>query len=537
MSAGAYYGIGQYKAKQAREVKRLLLEANDAFKNDTFASYKKACETAETALNISPSSSLAHSYLAYAYTVRWGEHERSDEIKNRAQENLTEARANKDGKEPISHLYAAEALFKYYDGKGAEARSQLEDLVKKFESENKRPALLQLTLGIIQMNMGDYEAAKETLEKAQGNAPDDPRVFVALGNLNRRRGNDPQALTNFNSALKYTRNSHPDALMGTALLILDQDNPAAGYINASKYLKTLLESDPPPSPRQLAMAHFIRAFLVSRVSTDITQYTDKGFQKQLEDGTGVGADQGKARAEVQKEETEGEGLDRSNPDLHLIRGKRLAAEQKYDEAATEIRKAIDMNNTMAQYHVELARVQMKKEGGEKSAEESLRKALQLVPGSPKLLSMLGQALYKQKKIDEARDTLEKAVSDQKVKNPESRYLLGRIYRDEKKDYDKAAALLEKAATEYYSDPSMAANAYDDLATTYDLKGDKDRARANFEKSLNADKEFAPAYCHYARFLAKAADPKEKDKLKAIAGESVKLDPKGECAADMTKLAQ
>lgn len=537
LAAGAYYAIGQWKAIRMREVKALLSRANDLLKTDTFASYKAACDAAEEALNKVPDSPIAHAYLAYAYTIRSGEHERDDAIRQRAEEHLKEAKEAKSSDQTFAHLLAAEALHKFYTGKGAEARAELEAIVKKLEADSKRPAMLQLTLGIIQMNQGDLEAAKDTLEHAQANAPDDPRVYVALGNLSRRRGNDGQALNNFNSALKYTKNSHPEGLLGTAILILDQDNPGQGYVTAARYVKTLLESDPPPSPRQLALGHAVRAYLVSRVSTDLPLFSDRAFQKTLEDGTGVTADSGKARSEIQKEEDQALALDRTNPELFLVRGKRLVFEKKFDEGAAEIRKAIELNGQMAHYHVELARALLKKQGGEKEAEDALRKALALVPGSPKLLSLFGQVLFRQRKVDEAVATLEKSVADPKLKNPEARYLLGRIYRDEKKDNDKAAALLEKAAAEYYSDASMAATVFDELGATYELKNDKDRARANYEKALNADREYAASYCHYARLLAKLGDPKDKDKQKDVAKEYLKLEPQGECAADMQRLAQ
>jgi cellulose synthase operon protein C len=540
LAGAGYYGFGKYKATRNREVKSVLQQAGDAFKSDTFASYKKASDLSEKALNIDPSSGLAHTYAAYAYTVRWGEHEHDDNIRARAEEHLREAKASG---EVYAHLYAAEALFKYYSGKGTEARTTLGDFVKKLEGEGKRPALLELTLGIIAANQGDLEAAKEILERAQSNAPDDPRVYAALGNLNRRRGNDASAFANFDTALRYTRQSHPDALLGIVMAVLDRPSPDQGYVLAAKYLKTLVDLDPPPSPRQLAIAHFARAFLVSRVSTEIPLYTDRSFQKQLEEGTKVSADAARAKAEISKEEEAGLALDRNGAELQLIRGKRLAFEQKIDEGAAAIRKAIEMNPGFAHYHVELARVLLlKRDGGEKQAEEALRKALTMAPSSSKLLTMLGQAQYAQrkadgKKIDEAKETLERAVADANAKNPDARSLLARLYRDDKKDLSRAAELFEKAAVEYYSDPTNAAFVYDELAQTYEAKGDKDKARANFEKSLTADKQYSATYCHYVKFLTKLNDAKDKDRVKSLAQELLKIDAKSECAADMQRVVQ
>lgn len=542
LAAGAFYGIGQWRAKRNREVKRLIISAQDLLKADTFASYKEACKLAEEALDLDPNSGLAHRILAYAYTVRWGEHEHDDNIKRRAEENLREGRDSSE-RENLSYQYSAESLLEYYSGKTSEALRQLDDRVKTAEAENRRSAQLYMTLGLLQMAQGDLERARESYEKAQNVSPDDPRVYIGLGNLQRRRGNTASALGHFNSALRYTKNSHPDALLGTALLILDQPEPARGYVNAAKYLKSLEDLNPPASPRQLAQANMVRALLISRAAADIPLYTDEKFRKELEEGTGVSSDKGKAAKDVSNQEREAFDKDKTNPELYLIKGKRLfweasamnqeesAAQAKYDEAAAELKKAIDAENTVATYHVELAKIYLKKRGGEAQAEDALKKALQLVPGSPKLLSMLGQAQYRQKKVEDARQTLEKACEDQKQKNGEARYLLARIYRDDKKDPKRAAELFDRAAADYFSEPSMSAIAYDDLAITYEQMGVKDKARTSYEKALNADKEFAQAYCHYGRYLVKENQAADKELIKRIAGEYVKLDPRGELSRD------
>ena len=542
LAAAGYYGWGQYRAKLVRDANKLLRDATDKMKSDTHAAYQSAISAAETALSLDASSDTnrnARGLLAYGYTVRWGEHQHDDANRENAQKNI---KAGTEAKDASSYLHAADALFDYYNGKGEQGLKKIEEKIHQAEVDHKQISIYYLTRGIIQMNNGDLEDSKESLEKAQGISPDDPRVFVALGNLHRRRGADMQALQAYNNALKYTRDSHPDALLGTANLILDQENPARGFITASSNIKKMLQMEPPPSPRQLAQAHFVRALLVSRVSRELPLYDKESFRKEVEEGTGVPMDRDKAQKEIQQEENQGLTLDRNNPELLLIRGRRLAWDGRLDDAAQEFRKAIELNGSAAHYHVELAKVLMRKEGGDREAEDSLKKALSMVQNSPKLLSMLGQLQYRQKKMAEAQATLEKAVGGDRQRNPDARFLLGKIYRDEKKDLDRAAKLLEQAALEYLSDPTQAAAAYDELAMTLDLRGrdgDKDRARANYEKSLNADKDYAPAYCHYARFIARhgGLDAKERDKLKALVNESLKLEPQGACAAEMQRLRE
>ncbi|MBI3183438.1 MAG: tetratricopeptide repeat protein [Myxococcales bacterium] len=531
LALGAYWGYGRWKAIRNREIAKLLKEATEQLKHDSYDSYKRACEAADKVLEYEAGHTAAHGYLAYAYSIRWGEHGQGDDARKLAEEHLTQA---KEGGDISSHLYAAEALYKTYSGKGADALKELEGRVKSFDSEGKKSGLMYLTLGIIQMNQGDLEHARESLDTAQSLAPDDPRVYSSLGTLYRRRGQDQDAWRNFDFALRYERD-HPESTLGKALLILEQDDPARGYIQAAKMLKRLIESEPPPSPRQLATAHLARALLVSRLSNDLPLYTrPEGIQRELIEGTGVTLDKEKNKAEMNKAEETGFTLDRQNPELFLIKGKRLLYEENFEGSAGEIRKAIGLDASRAHYHVELARALMKKQGGEKEAEDALRRALTMIPESPKLQAMLGHALNRQGKTDEALAQYERAVRDPKARNPEARYSIGRIYK-EKKEYPKAIDAFEKSAQEYIGQTWLVARSYDEAAQSYELRGDKVKAREGYEKALNADKDYDAAYCHYARFLS--PEPKEKAKVKAFAQEYLKLAPKGECAADMQRFSR
>lgn len=531
--AVGYYVIGQQRAAAIRDANKAIREATAELKKDNFKAYQETIDKAESALALNGNAETnrnARGLLAYAYTIRWGEHVHDEANRENAEKNIQTGLSNK---EESAYLHAAEAMFAFYSGKAADGLKAIDERIAAAEAQKKNVSLYYLTRGIILMNSGDLETAKDALEKAQGIAPDDPRVYAALGQLNRRRGAAEAALLAFSNAVKYGNNKHPDGLLGAATLMLDQENPGNGYCLAAKNVKDLSGMTEFTSPRQQAMNQFVKALLYSRVSRDIPQYTDKNFQKTLTDCTGVPTDAAAVAKEVSDAEKAGLSLDANNPELLLIRGRRLAWEGKVDDGAAEIKKAIAASPQASQFHVELAKVLAKKEGGEPAAEEALKNALTLVPNSPKLLSMLGQVQYKQKKFDAARDTLEKALADAKTKNPEARYLLGKIYRDEKKDYAKAADLLKKAAEEYFTDPSMASVAFDDLAQTYELKGEKDSALSTYEKALNADKDNAMPYCHYARLLAK--DPKEKDKAKTIAQAFLKMAPQDACAAELKSL--
>ncbi|HYO58998.1 tetratricopeptide repeat protein, partial [Archangium sp.] len=517
---GGYFVQGRMAAQRNREIKKQLDAATEQLKHDSFASYKKACEAADKALEVDDNSTAAHGYLAYAYAIRWGEHGGGDDARKKAEDHL--AAAKKSG-EISSHLYAAEALIKTYGGKGKDALGELEGRVKTFDEQGKRSSLLYLTLGLIQMTAGDMDRAKDNLEKAQGLSPDDPRIYAALGAVYRRLGQDAIAWKNYDFSLRYEKDHH-ESLLGKSLLMLEQDESNFGL--AAQMIKKLLEAEPPPSPRQLAAANLARSLLISRVSAAMEKLKPEE-QAKLVEVTGVPADKEKARQEMVKAEETGFTLDKKSPELSLIKGRRLLLENQYDQAAEEIRKAIKIDGTRAQFYVELAKALMGKPGGEKEAAEALVTALKTMGDSPKLLTLLGNAYRRQNKLNEALDTYKRSVKDANAKNPEARLAMGIIYR-ERSEWTMAQESLEKASTEFIGQPDRAAAALLELARVFEGKGDATKADETYQKALNADENYAPAYYFYAAFLAK--DKKQAPKVKALAQEYLKREPKGEYVA-------
>jgi len=526
LAVAGYAGYGRWSAQRNREFKKHLGEATEELKHDSYESYRKASEAADRALEVDPDSTAAHGYLAYSYAIRWGEHGGGDDARQKAEDHLASA---KKGGEVSSYLYAAEALLKSYSGKSSDALSELEGRVKAFDAQGKASSLLYLTLGLIQTNAGDLERARDSLERAQALAPDDARVYAALGSLYRRRAQDSQAWKNYDFALRYEKN-HPASLLGRSLLMLEQDEP--NYELAAKMLQTLLESDPPPSPRQLATAHLARSLLVSRVSRELSDYKPE-FARKLSGSTGVPLDSDKARAEMLKSEETGFALDRQNPELFVIKGRRLMGEGQHDAAAAEIRRALAMDPTRAQYHVELARALMGKPGGEAEAVQALNTALKTMGNSPKLVVMLGDAYRRMGKTADALAAYDRALLDPSTKNPEARLAMGSIYR-ERGDLVKAQAALEKASQEFLGQGDRIAITLTELGRVLAARGEVARADETFQKALTADESYAPAYFHYASFLAR--EGKQAAKARTTAREYLRRDPRGEFASEAQQLA-
>jgi tetratricopeptide (TPR) repeat protein len=520
-----YYVVGQIQAKHVVELRTHLTAASEALKHDSYDAYITVCKEAEEALKVDPNSTAAHAYLAYAYTIRWGEHGGGDEAQNLAREHLDAAK--KTGEED-SHIYAADALLKTYGGQGAEALKSLSAKVAELEAAHKQSSLMYLTLGLIQMNAGDLEHARDSLQLAQEKAPGDPRVYAALGNLYRRRGQIVQAMQNFDIALRYEKN-HPESLLGRSLVALDTDVP--NYPVISEQLKKLLEADPPPSPRQLASAHLAKSLLVAKVAKLIpTLPADQ--QKALAQATGVPADKTAEQQLAQREEDDGFSLDRQNPELHLIKARRLMVDGQLDPAIGEVRKAISQDQTRAQFYVELAQDLMQKPGGEAEAQTALTTALKTMGDSPKLLLMLGEAYRKQNKLDDALAAFQRAVADPKAKNPDARLAIARIDRN-RKDYKNALDQADLAAQEFLGQSDRVAEAYSLEAQIHEEQGNRGKADEFFQKSLNASSDYADGYYLYARFLQ--SDRKSRSKAHQFAQQYLKLAPHGAYASDAAHL--
>src|SRR6516165_3657623 len=505
---GGWYGYGQWKAARDIKLKKCLKEASEQLRHDSFASYKKATDAATAALDIDPTSALAHGYLAYAYAIRWGEHGDGDDARRFAEEHLAAVR--RSGDQDSRFADAAEALLAAYAGKETEALASLESKVKALDEKGQTSAFLNLTQGIIQMQLGDLEKARDSLEKAQQAAPSDPRVYSALGTLHRRRGDARAADQNYGFALRYERD-HPESLLGRALLALDSDN-ALSFPAAAVNLKKLLDADPPPSPRQLAVAHLARALLVIRVQAAIAGVPPDVARK-LADATGVPPDRSSATALATKEDEEGFALDRNNPELHLLRGKRLLVEGQTDAAVREMREAVKADPSRAQAYVDLARALMQKPEGATAAQEALVTAIRTMGESPRLMVMLGQVYYRQGRLDDAIAQYGKALADPKAKNPEARLQLGIVYR-EKKDYPKSVDQLIRASQEFIGQGSRIADALTELGRTYDAQGDRTRADEAFRRALDTDPQGADGYFFYARFLGQDRRTRERARITA-----------------------
>jgi tetratricopeptide (TPR) repeat protein len=524
-AVGLVGGVGGYKSYKRginQQVGKHLKVVSEQLKHDSFASYQEAQKAGEAALEVQSDSAAAHASLAYAYAISWGEHGGGDEARAKAEEHLAAAQKAGD----TSHYSGAtEALLKLYGNKAKEALGPLEERIKALEAQEKPSQLLYLTQGLVLMNLGDLERARDAMEKAQTSA--EARVYAALGTVYRRMGQHDKAEANYEVALRYEK-GHPESLLGKSLAMLERGFP--DYVQVATNVDKLLKLEPAPSPRQLAGAQLARSLLLSRIS-NATELKDDVKQKLA--ALNVPTEKEKARAEMLKAEEAGFTLDKQNPELFLLKGRRLLAEGQPESAADEIRRAVKMDGSRIHFHVELARALLARPGAEQAAVDALTSALKTAGDSPALGLMLGHAYRKQGKLDEALAQYQRLVKDPKAKVPEAHLGMGAIHR-ERSEWDKAQASFEKAGQDFVGQSDRVALALTELARMYQAKGDATKADETFLRALNANGNFAPAYYFYAVFQGKARS--EPAKAKVLAQEYLNREPKGEYAPDAQRLA-
>ncbi|MFN0061429.1 MAG: tetratricopeptide repeat protein [Myxococcaceae bacterium] len=528
----AYKLYGTWRSSRAREVKTQLDNASRELKHDNFAAYQAATEAANGAIELDSASLAAHSYLAYTWTLRWGEHGGGDEARAKAEEHLEAA---KDIGGETAHFLAADALFKAYSGQAGQVVGPLVQRVEGLEKEGRASSTLNLALGVIQTSVGDLEGALASLTRAQELAPSDARIYAALGTLYRRRGQERLARYNFGMALRYEK-THPESMLGAALSVLEAgpagyEEEVGGYQMAASSLKLLVNMEPPPSPRQLASAHMARAWLVARVVALLPDLPAER-QREILEKTSVPNDRAKARAEITSSEQQAFSLDAKNPELRLMKGRRLAVEGQIDLGADEIRAAIRQDPSRIQLYVELARLLMTRPGGEEAAQKELNSALKVVGENPRLLVVMGETYRKQGRSDDAMRTFRKAIelaknAAGKSRNPEARLQLAGVLR-EGKDYGSAMTELDLARTEFGGQPGRVAATYTELARVHEEQGERAKAEEAFKRALTVDPDYAEGYFYYARFLAGGPD---RSAAREVFDQYLEREPRGPLAAE------
>ncbi|HUL60359.1 MAG TPA: tetratricopeptide repeat protein [Anaeromyxobacteraceae bacterium] len=453
LALGGWVVFNQARKARIETIDKLLKETRELVDRDGYASYQAAAQRCARILDADPDSLAGHAFLAYVDAILFAEHGAGEVAKGEAVRQVEAAR--RLGRH--SHLIAAEAYLRFSGGDPAGA---LKDLKAFLDADESQSPLLTGVLGVLQMQAGDLDAARETLSRAQKANPGDARIAAMLGEQFRRRGEgyELQASGLYDYALRIQK-EHVPSLLGKAQLLLDRGQ----YDQAAQLVQLVASPQAGASPRQQAVARVLRGSLLFA--------------------------QGKG-AEGQAEEDAAAKLDPSNADVPYLVGRRKLREGDAAGAVDAFQRALGMDPRRMVFYIDLTRALLQKEGGAKQAVDVLKKAVTRLGEGPRLALLLGDAFRAQGDADLARGQYEKAIQLGRP-YPDARVALARLFRAQN-NIPGALVELNQAVDEYgQGGTGGAAQAFVEMAETERARGARKELLLDlYEKALQRD----PASC-------------------------------------------
>jgi tetratricopeptide (TPR) repeat protein len=491
---GWWVFTGMRRARDEK-VSALLKEAGELISKDGHGGYVQATSLLEKVLKEDPASLAGHAYLAYVAALRWGEHGEGDAYREEAARNLAEARRLAASH---SHLLAADAYLKAFGGDPQGAIADLNRVLKG--PEGRTSGLLFGVLGVLEMQTGDLDGARESLVTARKFADRDVRVNQMLAEQYRRAGLSRKAKTFFDAAYVLSK-EHVPTLLGAAMVYVDEGQ----YDLALKFVQSVLDAKD-VSPRQLAMARALEGTVLYR----------KG-------------DASKGAEAEQKALT----LDPGNPDIQDQIGRRRLAGGDAAGAAEAFQKAIQMDPQRVGFYVDLSAALLAREGGAKQAVEQLRAAQARLPGNARIAKLLGDAYRADGRPDLARAEYDRALAS---RFPDARLAVARLAR-EQKNLPEALAEYEKAAREYgESGTDGAAVAWAEMAEVESQRDPASQKVAElYKKALAVDPGSCPALWALGRERAGRPEKDQRDLGRQMLQDYVRLCPRAPHASEASQL--
>lgn len=500
VALGGWVAFTNWQGGKERRITEALQATADAVRKDTYLSYKEATEAGDRLVALAPSHYEGRAYQAYVAALRWGEQGEGEDFHRRAKEHLEVA---KKGLAGHPRVVAAEALVRFFERDPSGAQSLLDEAIA---AGGGGLGLLHETLGRIQMESGELDAAAASLKAAQTHDFNSVRLLSALGRLHWRMGMEPEAWAFFDSALRLD-GEHADSLLGKALLILDSD-AERGEGDRDKLLaeakaqidKVLALPSGAVSTRQLARAKFAQGQLALA--------------------------QGQA-GQGERLEKEAFALDPTSADIRLLRGRRLLREGEKAAAVRDIEEAIRIEPRLTSY-ADLSRA-LQDQPAQRVAK--MEEATQIFSKSGRAWLLLGDARMGAGAALEAKRAYDEALRVEEGKMPEARVHLAALHRQQK-EWALAKAEIEKALTDLGRAPvgSVAAAAHTEQGRILE-EGEDDPVAAfqSYAQAISAWEQHAPAYFYLGRISAGQRSAEQRRQAVESLETYLRLDPRGEHA--------
>lgn len=409
--------IGQrlWHKNKIENIDRLTSGAIPLFNRDTYGGYNQAAKMLEEIVeDYDAKHPLTLGRLAYAYAILWAEHGESD-LKPKLDAILL--RAEKHAPE-VSHTVAARGLAALYTGKDRAAAARtavglVEPLVRRGKEGGAAPTHADLTLGIIELALGEYDGATKRLDHVKQVLPGSVRAKVWHARAAFRASRFGTSVNAYNAALR-AEPQHPGAQAAVALARLRLGDLGGAAADLIKFDDIAKEHPKDVSRRDSALAEFARSDILRSAGEEIKA---------------VGAYEQAVR------------LDPDNADFPYGLGRWLLENGRAKEAVVSLRKAAKLDPNRWAFQVELAEAEMHV-NNYAAADALIEGLLKSQPDQAEVHLARARMLRRTKK-PEAEAFLAEVLKKWPSARVDVHLELGRLYRA-KDNKPKAKEELEKA---------------------------------------------------------------------------------------------
>jgi len=477
-------GVMFHNKRVTEGIAELSRQGRSAFLEDTYGSYQRSASAYEEILKTLDADHPATlGALAHTYAILWGEH---GAVEQKAALDRVLALAVKRAPDN-PHTISARGLVELYGSDNrqkaaAAAYAAVWPAVKALREQNQEliGTFADLTLGIIDMEAGNYTGAASALQQVVGAIPGSVRAKVAYARAAHRTGDLGKAEVAFSEALNVAKD-HPGARAGRALVRLQRgrlDPAAQDLVEFDEFAK---KAPKQISDKDRALAEYARSEVIR--------------------ATG---DEGSARAYYENALR----FDPGNAEFPYGLGRSYLANGRAKEAIAPLTKALEREPNRRAFMVALAEAQTAT-GDYGNAEKNVTAALAQDGRDISAALARGRLLVAQKKPD-AESYLKEVLGWSK--SGEASLELGRLYAGTGKT-NEAKVALEAAADAAQNQPPMKKA---EIALEYGklMSALEDDATALSSFKQAAEWGAMEGWFRAAQVIAKGGSKKDKDALKA-----------------------
>ena len=351
---GGVVGQRFYTKYRIEQIDSLMTQAEPAFNRDTYGGYKQAAKHLERILvDYDENHPLTLGRLAHTYAILWTEH--GEPVRGRLDEVLAQAEARAAD---VSHTVAALGLTYLNSGKdrrlaAKKAYDAVRPMVDRTAKGGAAPTHADLTLGIIENDLGEYDEAEKRLSKVKQVLPG-VRAQVWHGRAAFRSRRLGTALGAFLTASR-AEPSHAGALAGQVLTHLERGDLPNASLGLKKFEELQRTNPKQVSTRDAALAVYARSALL---------------RADGQDGKANGLYEEAVRA------------DPRNADFPFGLGRWLLQNDRAMEALVPLEQAVAMEPSRWGFLIEISEAEMEV-GQWDQAKSNIDDALKLAPIKPR----------------------------------------------------------------------------------------------------------------------------------------------------------